>query len=38
VITPQSPMGRELVGKKKGDRFEFGQGKIRTAYEIRHVW
>jgi transcription elongation GreA/GreB family factor len=38
VITPQSPMGRELGGKKKGDRFEFGQGKIRTPYQVRNVW
>lgn len=37
VITPQSPMGRELAGRKKGEDFEFGQGSSRTAYHIRNV-
>jgi transcription elongation GreA/GreB family factor len=37
VITPQSPMGRELFGRKKGEKFEFGQGKSRTPYRIRNV-
>jgi transcription elongation GreA/GreB family factor len=37
VITPQSPMGRELLGRKKGERFEFGQGKSQTPYRIRNV-
>jgi transcription elongation GreA/GreB family factor len=38
VITPHSPMGRELFGRKKGDHFEFAQGKSRTPYRIRNVW
>lgn len=37
VMTPQSPMGRELLGRKQGDRFEFAQGKTRTRYRIRSV-
>jgi len=37
VMTPQAPMGRELLGRKKGDRFEFAQGKTRTPYLIRNV-
>jgi transcription elongation GreA/GreB family factor len=37
VMTPQAPMGRELLGRKKGDRFEFTQGKSRTPYLIRNV-
>ena len=37
VMTPQAPMGRELIGRKKGDRFEFAQGKSRTPYLIRNV-
>jgi len=37
VITPQSPMGRELLGLKKGDHFEFARGKSRTLYRIRNV-
>jgi transcription elongation GreA/GreB family factor len=36
-MTPQAPMGRELIGRKKGDRFEFAQGKSRTPYLIRNV-
>ena len=37
VITPQSPMGRELLGRKKGEDFEFGEGKARASYRIRNV-
>ena len=37
VITPQAPMGRELLGRKKGDRFEFSQGKSRMPYRVRTV-
>jgi len=38
VITPQSPMGQLLLGRKKGDRFDFIRGKSKTSYRIRNVW
>ena len=28
VITPQSPLGAELIGRKQGDKFLFGPGKM----------
>lgn len=37
VITPQSALGREILGKQEGDTFEFTvQGKLRE-YEIVRV-
>jgi hypothetical protein len=35
VITPQSPLGGELMGRRRGDRFKRGQG--RNAMEFRIV-
>jgi transcription elongation GreA/GreB family factor len=37
VITPGSPMGRELLGKSVGDSVEVGAGTSRTEYEIVEV-
>jgi transcription elongation GreA/GreB family factor len=37
VITPVSPMGRELLGKGVGDAIEIETGNIRTEYEIVEV-
>jgi transcription elongation GreA/GreB family factor len=37
VITPGSPMGRELIGKCVGDFVEIYSGTIRTEYEIVEV-
>jgi transcription elongation GreA/GreB family factor len=34
VITPQSPLGRELVGKKSGERFLMQLGDARNDFEI----
>jgi transcription elongation GreA/GreB family factor len=37
VITPESPLGRQLVGKKKGDRFQLEIGDIRSEYNVVSV-
>lgn len=37
VITPGSPMGRELLGKSVGDAVEIEAGTNRTEYEIVEV-
>ncbi len=34
VITPQSPLGRRLIGKVAGDVVEMGSGAERKEYEI----
>jgi transcription elongation GreA/GreB family factor len=34
VITPQSPLGQQLVGKKQGDRWETQLAGKRVAYRI----
>ena len=39
TITPQSPLGRELIGKKVGDRFHVGLAlNRRVDYAIISVW
>jgi transcription elongation GreA/GreB family factor len=37
VITPGSPMGRELIGKSFGDSVEIDAGGFRSEYEIVEV-
>ncbi len=37
VITPASPLGRELIGKRCGDQITIKVGAVR-AYEIVSVW
>ncbi|HKX62152.1 MAG TPA: transcription elongation factor GreAB [Verrucomicrobiae bacterium] len=32
VITPQAPLGRELMGRRRGDRFKWGTG--RAAVDL----
>ena len=34
VITPQAPLGQQLVGRKTGDRFKWGTGTSATEYRI----
>jgi len=37
VITPESPLGRQLVGKKKGDRFQLEIAGTRSEYRVVSV-
>jgi transcription elongation GreA/GreB family factor len=37
VITPQSPLGRELMGKKEGDRLKLEIGGARSEYRVASV-
>ena len=37
VITPQSPLGRQLMGRKQGDRLELALGGSREQYRILTV-
>ena len=37
VITPDSPIGKMLIGKKAGDSFEFSAGAASHEYEIVEV-
>ena len=37
VITPASPLGRELIGKGPGDTVEIAAGSSRMTYEIVEV-
>lgn len=37
VITPQSPLGQQLVGRKQGDRLLLAIGAIRDDYKIVEV-
>ena len=37
VITPESPLGRELIGLRCGDAFEFSSGGRVKEYEILSV-
>jgi hypothetical protein len=37
VITPQSPLGEQLMEKKQGDRFRFGEGAGATECRILSV-
>ena len=34
VITPQAPLGQQLVGRKSGDRFKWGTGASAAEYRI----
>ena len=34
VITPQAPLGQQLVGRKCGDRFKWGEGARAVEYRI----
>lgn len=38
VVTPQSPIAQEMMGKKSGERFVFGPARMRITYVIRGVW
>ena len=38
VITPETPIVRQLLGRKSGDRFSFGSARARVEYVIRTVW
>ena len=37
VITPQSPLGQQLVGRKQGDRLSMNIGGVRSDYHIVSV-
>ncbi len=37
VLTPQSPLGRSVLGKRRGDRIEAGTGRASGAYTISWV-
>lgn len=37
LITPQAPLGEQLVGRKSGDRFKWGTGAGQTEYKIVSV-
>ncbi len=37
IITPQSPLGQQLVGKKAGDRLQMAIGPTRHNYKIVSV-
>jgi transcription elongation GreA/GreB family factor len=37
VITPQSPLGRQLMGRKQGDRLQLELGGKRSEYQVTSV-
>jgi hypothetical protein len=37
VITPQSPLGQQLMGKKQGDRLKIQMGALRDEYTVASV-
>ena len=37
VITPQSPMGQQLVGRKRGERLQIKVGRTSESYEVAAV-
>ena len=37
VLTPQAPLGQQLVGRKQGDRFKWGEGRFAEEYRIVSV-
>ena len=37
VITPQSPLGRQLVGRKRGDTLQIEIGGLRSEYKVVKV-
>ena len=38
VMTPQSPLGSQLMGSKQGDRLVIEIGGSRAAYQVTRVW
>ena len=38
VMTPQSPLGSQLVGRKQGDRLVIEIGRSRASYLVARVW
>lgn len=38
LVTPQSPMGEALLGRKVGDQIEVGIGGVTRDYDIVAVW
>jgi transcription elongation GreA/GreB family factor len=37
ILTPQAPLGQQLIGRKAGDSFNWGDGPAATAYRIVSV-
>jgi len=37
VLTPQAPLGQQLVGRKAGDSFKWGEGAAAAEYRIISV-
>ena len=37
VLTPQSPLGRQLIGKRTGDRLKIELGGVRNEYRVAAV-
>ncbi len=37
VITPQAPLGQQLVGRKSGEKFKWGNGALASEYHINEV-
>lgn len=37
VITPDSPMGQQLIGRKQGERVEIGAGRASVSYRVASV-
>ena len=38
VITPQSPLGEQLVGRKQGERLQMQIGATRNEFRVISVW
>ena len=38
VITPESPLGREVMGKRQGDLFRFTMAGLSRNYRVISVW
>ncbi|MDD5350879.1 MAG: hypothetical protein PHQ12_11775 [Chthoniobacteraceae bacterium] len=38
VMTPQSPLGSQLVNRKQGDRLVLEIGRTRSEYRVARVW
>lgn len=37
ILTPQSPLGQQLIGRKQGDTFKFKVGPFIDAYRVASV-
>ena len=37
VITPNSPLGQQLIGRKQGERVEIGTGRAGVSYRVASV-